>query len=69
MSRDALVVGINRYQHLPSLKAPAADAEAVAQRLEAEGEFRVWRLPEILQDGKPAVGKQTAVSCSELKKA
>ena len=32
MSRDVLVVGINRYQHLPALKAPALDAEAIAQR-------------------------------------
>ncbi|NEQ31479.1 MAG: caspase family protein, partial [Leptolyngbya sp. SIO4C5] len=37
MSRDALVVGINHYQHLSRLKAPGTDAEAIAQRLEQDG--------------------------------
>lgn len=35
MSRDALVVGINTYQNLNLLKAPAADAEAIAVSWEA----------------------------------
>ncbi len=50
MSRDALVVGINRYQWegLQNLRAPARDAEAIAQMLEKHGDFRVWRLPEFL---------------------
>ncbi|WP_346289632.1 pentapeptide repeat-containing protein [Sphaerothrix gracilis] len=69
MSRDALVVGINHYQHLSRLKAPGTDAEAIAQRLEQDGEFRVWRLPEIVADGKPQVGQQTAVSLAALKTA
>ena len=43
MSRDALIVGINRYQHLPLLKAPALDAEAISQRLEQDGEFESVR--------------------------
>ncbi|WP_147337385.1 caspase family protein [Nostoc sphaeroides] len=30
MSRDALVVGINTYDRLKSLNAPAADGEAIA---------------------------------------
>lgn len=30
MSRDALVVGINTYDGLKCLNAPAADAEAIA---------------------------------------
>ncbi len=34
MSRDALVVGINTYNHLQNLKSPARDAEAVAQSSE-----------------------------------
>jgi Na+/H+ antiporter NhaB len=29
MSRDVLAVGINTYTHLPSLSAPAEDAEAI----------------------------------------
>ena len=58
MSREALVVGINRYPLLKDsrtqqprhlLKA-AADAEAVAQMLETYGNFRVQRLPEMVDD-------------------
>lgn len=50
MLRDALVVGINayRYDGLQPLRSPAADAEAIAQALETHGEFRVWRLPEVI---------------------
>ncbi|MBW4617266.1 MAG: SUMF1/EgtB/PvdO family nonheme iron enzyme [Desmonostoc vinosum HA7617-LM4] len=57
MNRDALVVGINQYPFLketPTSKAkhlltPANDAEAIAQRLEEYGDFRVRRLPETIQ--------------------
>ncbi|NET40264.1 MAG: caspase family protein, partial [Cyanothece sp. SIO1E1] len=51
MSRDALVVGINTYDHenLQGLRSPAEDAEAIAQRLSQDGDFRVWRLPEFLE--------------------
>ena len=49
MSRDALIVGINQYQSLPGLNAPAEDAEAVAGRLQTQGEFRVHRLPEVIK--------------------
>jgi uncharacterized protein YjbI with pentapeptide repeats/energy-coupling factor transporter ATP-binding protein EcfA2 len=69
MSRDALVVGINTYQNLNPLKAPAADAEAIAQRLQQDGEFRVWRSPEIMQNNQPQVGKAVPVTLSELKRA
>ncbi|MGP1372152.1 MAG: nSTAND1 domain-containing NTPase, partial [Almyronema sp.] len=69
MSRDALVVGINHYQHLSKLQAPGTDAEAIAQRLERDGDFRVWRLPEIVADGKPKVGQQTEVSLDSLEDA
>ncbi len=69
MSRDALVVGINTYQSLNPLKAPAADAEAIAQRLQQKGEFRVWRSPEIMHNNQPQVGKATPVTLSELKRA
>ena len=59
MSRDALIVGINRYQYLPDLKAPALDAEAIAQRLEEDGDFNtLYRLPERITEGdtkKPLV--------------
>jgi len=57
MSRDALVVGLNHYQCLPGLQAPAQDAEAIAQRLSQDGEFRVQRGPEIILDGQPRVGQ------------
>lgn len=69
MSRDALVVGINTYQYLPSLKAPARDAEAISQQLHTYGEFRIHRLPEVIQDGKPLIGQKTQVTLRELETA
>ncbi|MEM7064612.1 MAG: pentapeptide repeat-containing protein [Cyanobacteria bacterium P01_B01_bin.77] len=71
MSRDALIVGINSYQYFnPPLKAPAKDAEAIAQRLEQDGEFRVWRLPEqIDQANRSAVSLTQQVSQVTLKQA
>ncbi|ASC73145.1 sulfatase-modifying factor protein [Halomicronema hongdechloris C2206] len=69
MSRDALIVGINSYQALPSLSAPAKDAEAVASCLQIYGEFRVRRLPEVIHAGKPSVGLQTGVTTEELEAA
>ncbi|MBD2066140.1 caspase family protein, partial [Leptolyngbya sp. FACHB-671] len=62
MSRDALVVGINSYASLSNLSAPSEDAEAIAQRLEQDGDFQVKRLPETVKDGKLQVGKQTQVT-------
>ncbi|WAL58937.1 nSTAND1 domain-containing NTPase [Thermocoleostomius sinensis] len=67
--RDALVVGINTYQSLPNLKAPARDAEAIAQMLQSQGEFRVHRVPEVIQAGKTAVGQKTQVTLRELETA
>jgi len=73
MIRDALVVGINTYQYsdLRNLQAPAEDAEAIAQRLEQDGEFRVWRLPEAIhrETHQPFVGKKRGVKLSQLKQA
>ncbi|MGF1566726.1 MAG: caspase family protein [Nodosilinea sp.] len=69
MSRDALVVGINTYQHLPSLTAPANDAESVARCLESFGECRVLRLPEAIRDRKPAVSPQAPVTTQMLEEA
>jgi len=69
MSRDALVVGINSYVNLPNLSAPSEDAEAIAQRLEQDGNFQVKRLPETVKDGKLQVGKQTQVTLRELQEA
>jgi len=70
MSRDALVVGINTYSYLPQLKAPAADAEAIAQRLEQDGDFRkVVRLPEAIAQGdenRSVVSATQAVSQIQL---
>ncbi len=68
MSRDALVVGLNHYQCLPGLQAPAHDAEAIAQRLGHDGEFRVQRGPEMIVDGQPCVG-QTGMTLRELEAA
>nr|WP_290226787.1 caspase family protein [Trichocoleus desertorum] len=75
MSRDALVVGINAYQYLPSLNAPARDAEAIAQQLQTYGEFRVTRLPEIVATDNVSgtvqtkVGLKTQVTLRELEAA
>ncbi|MBD1998450.1 pentapeptide repeat-containing protein [Leptolyngbya sp. FACHB-541] len=69
MSRDALVVGINSYANLSNLSAPSEDAEAIAQRLEQDGDFQVKRLPETVKDGKLQVGKQTQVTLRELQEA
>ncbi|MDJ0707549.1 MAG: caspase family protein [Leptolyngbyaceae cyanobacterium MO_188.B28] len=69
MSRDALVVGINRYQALPALKAPARDAEAIANSLQTHGEFRVQRMPEVIKSGKPAIGSRAAVTSQALEEA
>ncbi|MEM7797343.1 MAG: caspase family protein [Cyanobacteria bacterium P01_C01_bin.118] len=67
MSRDALIVGINSYQYLQPLKAPATDAEAIVQRLAQDGEFRVWRMPErIDQANQPVVSATRAVSQQQL---
>lgn len=66
MSRDALIVGINQYQVLPRLTAAAKDAEGVANLLETYGNFRVRRLPEIIQDQRPKIGQQTSVSTQQL---
>ncbi len=73
MSKDALVVGINTYQYsgLANLQAPAKDAEAIAQRLEQDGEFNVWRLPEAIsrETHHPFVGETLGVKLLELKQA
>jgi WD40 repeat protein len=69
MSRDALVVGVNTYQYLSGLQAPARDAEAIAQQLHTQGEFRVHRLPEILSSGQPQVGLKTPVTLRDLETA
>ncbi|NJM96479.1 MAG: hypothetical protein HC800_04055 [Phormidesmis sp. RL_2_1] len=69
MSRDALIVGINQYQCLPALTAPAADAEAVAARLQTQGEFRVHRLPEIVQNNRPIISARKKVTAQMLEDA
>ncbi|UJB72973.1 caspase family protein (plasmid) [Acaryochloris sp. 'Moss Beach'] len=73
MSRDALIVGINRYQYLPDLKAPALDAEEIARRLEADGDFdTLHRLPErISQDDekKSLISETNSVTRDELEQA
>ncbi|MEO0349647.1 MAG: caspase family protein [Cyanobacteria bacterium P01_A01_bin.15] len=66
MSRDALIVGVNQYQNLPSLTAAAKDAEGVANVLETHGDFRVRRLPEVIENQRPHVGRQTLVSAQQL---
>lgn len=69
MSRDALVVGVNRYSSLGKLRSPAADAEAIAQSLIKHGDFRVQRLPEVVHDQQLKVGATTPVYLTELETA
>jgi uncharacterized caspase-like protein len=71
MSRDALVVGINTYDRLKSLNAPAADGEAIAQILQQCGEFQVTRLPAVKDKENETIriGKQTKVSLTQLERA
>lgn len=72
MSRDALIVGINSYQYLQPLKAPATDAEAMAQQLAQAGEFRVWRVPERIDQANgnlPVVSATQAVSQQQLEQS
>ena len=75
MRRDALVVGINQYPFLkdtPTSKAkhlttPAGDAEAIAQLLEADGNFQqVQRLPRREINGEIQVDLNGRVSLEEL---
>ncbi|MBE9099038.1 nSTAND1 domain-containing NTPase [Vacuolonema iberomarrocanum] len=72
MSRDALVVGINTYTHLPSLNASANDAEAIAQHLETHGNFQVKRLPQYtdaFQGNAQRVASNREVSLAQLRQA
>ena len=73
MSRDALIVGINTYSYerLNNLKAPARDAEAVAQLLEKYGDFKVTRLPAVKDKENNTIkfGKKSAVSVKKLREA
>ncbi|MFB2978553.1 caspase family protein, partial [Microseira sp. BLCC-F43] len=77
MNRDALVVGINQYPFLkdtPTSKAkhlstPANDAEAIAQRLEEYGGFRVRRLPETIEEGQRRVAAGALVQTDALEDA
>lgn len=66
MSRDALIVGVNRYQYLSKLTTAAKDAEAVASLLENHGDFRVRRLPEAIKNHRAEVGQQGQVSVQQL---
>ncbi|TVQ07508.1 MAG: hypothetical protein EA368_14100 [Leptolyngbya sp. DLM2.Bin27] len=69
MSRDALVVGVNTYQNLPSLQAPAQDAESVARCLENFGECRVVRLPEAITHQQPVISQRGVVTTAMLEEA
>ncbi|MBN3989285.1 MAG: PD40 domain-containing protein, partial [Nostoc sp. NMS2] len=73
MIRDALVVGINTYSYerLPSLTAPAIDAEAIGKLLEQYGQFNVKRLPSVKdkENNTVRVGQKTSVTLTQLEEA
>ena len=54
-----------------TLKAPAHDAEAIAQILEQHGDFNVWRLPEAInaETKKPFIAKTKEISFTNLENA
>ncbi|AUB81952.1 hypothetical protein THSYN_14035 [Candidatus Thiodictyon syntrophicum] len=67
MATHALIVGINCYDAAAPLYLPAADAQAIAQRLSEFGEFRkISRLPERISPDRSGLcvdpeGRVTAV--------
>ncbi len=76
MSRDALIVGINKYSFLKNstgkykhLTTPASDAEAIAQLLESHNNFRVKRFPASIINGKSQVDPDKPFKTEELEKA
>ena len=71
MSRDALVVGINTYDRLNSLRSPSEDAEAIAKILANYGDFTVHRLPAIADTTHNTlqVGRKTPVTLEALRQA
>ena len=72
MSRDALIIGINRYSHrkLGTLASPAVDAEAIAQVLQQYGRFTtIRRIPEIIQDTTPQIDTEQTVTRKALREA
>jgi uncharacterized caspase-like protein len=70
MSRHALIIGLNCYQHLKSLRLPADDAEAIARLLEAHGDFKITRLPEfVTPDQRLIVAPDAPMTAAQLKKA
>jgi hypothetical protein len=69
MSRHALIVGINQYPRLNSLSLPAKDAQAIAQLLETQGEFRITRLAETVINEQITINPNAQISLSQLKKA
>ncbi|ABW30390.1 nSTAND1 domain-containing NTPase [Acaryochloris marina] len=72
MSRDALIIGINTYEYLSPLYAPAKDAEGIAQVLQNDGNFRIKRLPEFIDPfiaNKRKIASQKKINLEQLDKA
>ena len=70
---ERLVIGINAYsyENLNNLKAPAQDAEAVAQLLEKYGDFKVRRLPAVKdkENNTIKLGQKTKVNLNQLEES
>jgi WD40 repeat protein len=71
MSRDALVIGINKYANynLNNLNNQANHAEAIAKLLETKGGFKVRRLPCIEVGSKLCINDNRGVGIRKLKSA
>ena len=69
MEREALVIGIPKYENFKTLSKTTEDAERVAQLLETYGGFRVERLPKKLDDAKTGQeAKAGTVSYEQLER-
>jgi len=73
-SKHALVIGVSYYEsnYLQSLEKPSQDAEAIAEKLERYGGFKVTRVPRIWNPSKGENGKwevsQESLTAKELNK-
>jgi hypothetical protein len=68
MTKYALVIGLDRYDHFSNLKSAAKDAEAVAQLLE-QHQYRVTRLPrKLVGENQWAIAPDKYLNQKELSK-
>ncbi|MGD1859412.1 MAG: AAA-like domain-containing protein [Leptolyngbyaceae cyanobacterium] len=68
MTKYALVIGLDQYDHFSNLKSAAKDAEAIAQLLE-QHHYQVTRLPrKLVEENQWAIAPDKSLSQKELGK-